>query len=88
MVNRAKTLRRPGLGGILVKIAKRQQEQRVDLPTIGPETIRKVAEAGLRGIAIEAGRTLIIKREETLDLAEKKGIFLIALEQAQCHKSH
>ena len=54
-----------GLGGVLVKIAKRQQEQRVDLPTIGLETVHKaLAKAGLRGIAVEAGRTLFsIKRK-------------------------
>lgn len=88
MIDRAKTLKRPGLGGVLIKIAKRQQEQRADLPTIGPETIRRAEEAGLRGIAIEAGRTLIIKQEEAIDLAQKKGLFLLALEHTQCHRSH
>lgn len=88
MLTRAKALKRTGLGGVLIKIAKRQQDQRVDLPTIGPETIRRVAEAGLRGIAIEAERTIIIKREETISLAEEKELFLLALEPTQCHRSH
>ena len=85
LIERAGALRRPGLGGILIKIAKRQQEQRVDLPTIGPETIHKMVKAGLRGVAIEASRTLILNREEVLKLAQKKGLFIVGLASSQCH---
>ena len=66
-------------------MAKHQQEQRVDLPTIGIETIRKVVHAGLRGIAVEAGRTLILNREEVLNLAQDKGLFIVGLTSLQCH---
>ncbi len=87
LIERSKHLQRPGLGGVLVKIAKRQQDKRVDLPTIGPETVRKVVAAGLRGIAIEAGRTLLLKREETIRLAQEKGLFLVGLGQVQCRRA-
>lgn len=87
LIERSKSLQRPGLGGVLVKIAKRQQDQRVDLPTIGPETVRKVLASGLRGIAVEAGRTILLKRDETLHLAQEKGLFLVGLGQAQCRRS-
>ena len=53
---------RSGRGGVLVKIAKPGQERRVDLPTIGPGTVARAAAAGLRGIALEAERSLIIDR--------------------------
>jgi len=86
LIERSKHLKRPGLGGVLVKIAKRQQDQRVDLPTIGPETIRRVVAAGLRGVAIEAGRTILLKREETIKLAQEKGLFLVGLGQVQCRR--
>ena len=55
LIERSASLHRPGHGGILIKIAKHQQEQRVDLPTIGLETVHKALEAGLRGIAVEEG---------------------------------
>lgn len=87
LIDRAGSLQRAGLGGVLIKIAKRQQEQRVDLPVIGEETVRKVAEVGLRGIAVEAGRTLILNREETLKLAQEKGLFVLGLASARCHTS-
>ncbi|OJW53455.1 MAG: hypothetical protein BGO67_01785 [Alphaproteobacteria bacterium 41-28] len=87
LIARAGALQRSGLGGILIKIAKRQQEQRVDLPVIGEETVRKAAKAGLRGIAVEAGRTLTLNREEMLKLANEKSLFVLGLASARCHVS-
>lgn len=84
LIARAGSLRRPGLGGVLIKTAKHQQDQRVDLPTIGPETVRNVLKAGLRGIAVEAGRTLILEREQTVKLADEFGLFIVGLASAQC----
>ena len=84
LMSRVGSLQRPGLGGVLVKIAKSQQDQRADLPTIGPETIYRAAEAGLRGIAIQAGRTLLLKQKETVQLAQEKGLFLVSLGHVQC----
>lgn len=87
LLHRVKFLKRPGPGGVLIKIPKRGQEERIDLPTIGPETIHQVKAADLRGIAIQAEKTLILKKEETLALAEKEGLFLVALGKMQCHVS-
>jgi DUF1009 family protein len=86
LIERAGALQRQGLGGILVKTAKRQQEKRVDLPVIGVETVRQAAKAGLRGIAIEAGRTLILNRGDLLKLAEEKSLFILSLPSSQCHR--
>lgn len=87
LIDRAGTLRRPGLGGVLIKAAKRQQEQRVDLPVVGVETVKNAVKAGLRGIAVEAGRTLILNREEMIKLAQKKGLFVLGLASAQCYRA-
>ncbi|MEZ5811462.1 MAG: UDP-2,3-diacylglucosamine diphosphatase LpxI [Rhizobiaceae bacterium] len=67
-------------GGVLVKCAKPGQDLRADLPSIGPATIDAVAGAGLAGIAVEAGRSLILEREETIRRADDKGIFVFGLE--------
>jgi DUF1009 family protein len=61
---------------VLAKCAKPQQDLRVDMPAIGPATIDAVAAAGLAGIAIEAGRVMIIERAETLARADRAGIFV------------
>ena len=62
--------------GVLVKRPKPGQELRVDLPVIGPETVRNAAAAKLAGIAVEAGMALIIDREELTALADSVGIFV------------
>lgn len=65
--------------GVLVKAAKPQQDRRVDLPVIGPETVRRAAAAGLAGIAAESGRVLVANREETRRAAEDAGLFVVGV---------
>lgn len=80
LIERCGGLRREGPGGVLVKLPKQGQEKRTDLPTIGPETVELAAAAGLRGIAIAAGATIMIRRAEVVDAADAAGLFLIAVE--------
>lgn len=65
--------------GVLAKLIKPGQDTRVDLPTIGPETVRLAAESGLAGIVTEAGRAFVIDREQTAALADAAGIFVAAI---------
>jgi len=76
LIGRCKSLKRDGLGGVLVKFSKQGQDTRVDMPAIGPETIRNVAEAGLRGIAVGAGSTIILDVDEVVHAADDAGIFV------------
>ena len=72
---------RPGAGaGVLAKAPKPTQETRVDLPTIGPATVRAVARAGLAGIVGEAGALLVLDRDGVIALADELGIFILGLE--------
>ena len=66
--------------GVLAKAQKPIQETRVDLPTIGPATVRAVARAGLAGIVGEAGRLLVLEREAVIELADQLGIFVMGVE--------
>ena len=74
---------RAGAGGVLVKVKKQQQELRADPPVIGVETVRLAAEAGLGGIAIEAGGTLVIDRDAVAAAADEAGLFVVAVEPAE-----
>jgi DUF1009 family protein len=65
---------RPGRGGVLVKRSKPGQDPRVDMPTIGPETIDQAIAAGLVGIEVQAGGVLILDRDETLRRADAAGL--------------
>lgn len=68
-----------GKYGVLVKTMKPGQDMRADLPSIGPETIGNVKRAGLLGIALEAGHTLILDRDETLARARSEKIFIYGM---------
>ena len=72
-----RALRREGLGGVLVKARKPGQENRVDLPTIGPETVEKASLAGLRGIAIEASGALVVDEERLVSAADARKLFVL-----------
>ena len=76
----------PKTGGVLVKLLKPQQDGRHDLPTIGPRTAETAARAGLAGVAAEAGRAILVGRDETIDAFRKAGLFLFGLKPAQQFK--
>jgi DUF1009 family protein len=64
---------------VLIKSPKRGQDLRLDMPTIGPETLKIMAEAGLAGIALRAGATLVLDREEVITLADTHKMFVTCL---------
>jgi DUF1009 family protein len=82
MLARAGALRRDGIGGVLVKLVKPTQDHRADLPTIGPDTVRNAAAAGLRGVAFAANATILAEREACLAAADAAGLFLLGLDSA------
>ena len=57
-------------------MARRNQDYRIDMPTIGLETIKKIAEINGRGIVIEADKMLFIDKEEVIKFANKNKIFI------------
>lgn len=67
-------------GGVLVKLAKPGQEMRIDLPTVGPETVRKAKAAGLAGIAIGAGAAIVLERGQLVAEADEAGLFVVGIE--------
>jgi len=79
LLKRCAALKREGQGGVLVKLKKPQQERRADLPTIGADTVRRAAEAGLNGIAVEAGQSLILDRPEVVAEANRLGLFVVGI---------
>ena len=80
MLRRCGDLARTGPAGVLVKLVKPGQDRRADLPTIGRITILAAAKAGLRGVAFEAGGTLLVDRAATIAEADMRGIFMLSLD--------
>lgn len=82
MLSRIKDLRASGKltengkNGVLVKAIKPNQDIRVDLPTVGADTAIMAHEAGLAGIAVHAGHSFILDREEMIQNAKERGLFV------------
>ena len=64
-------------GAVMIKVSKPNQDMRFDVPVIGVETIRIATESGVRVIAVEAGKTLLLEREAVADLAGAASISLV-----------
>ena len=60
-----------------------EQDGRHDLPTIGPATAERAKRAGLAGVAAEAGRAILVGRDETIEAFRRAGLFLAGLDRCQ-----
>lgn len=83
LINRCAGYRRKGVGGVLIKLRKPQQDMRIDLPTIGTKTIENLHRSGMRGIAVHAGNALIVDEREVIKLADKYNMFVIGINPAE-----
>jgi UDP-2,3-diacylglucosamine hydrolase len=86
MLARVAELRRSGRiaaaagRGVLVKAAKRDQDRRFDLPSIGPRTVEGAARAGLGGIAVVAGSTVVAEADRIAEVADRERLFVYGLQ--------
>jgi len=75
------TIRRAGKlaghGTVVIKVCKPGQDTRFDLPAVGAGTIRTMKEAGASCLAVEAGRTVFLDKEETIAVADFAGISIV-----------
>jgi DUF1009 family protein len=77
-IARAGELCRAG-GFVVVKVAKPQQDMRFDVPTVGCATIETLHKAGGRVLAVEAGKTILLDEAETIALADRYGLTIVAV---------
>ncbi len=67
--------------GVLVKAPKPGQDRRFDLPSIGPRTIENIARAGLAGLAVTAGSTIVAEADQAIAAADRAGISMIGVRE-------
>ncbi|MAF98634.1 MAG: UDP-2,3-diacylglucosamine pyrophosphatase [Micavibrio sp.] len=79
LIERCYNLHREGRGGVLIKLCKPAQDQDLDLPTLGPNTVELAARYGLSGIAVHQEHSLLLKREEVAEIANKHKLFVIGI---------
>lgn len=66
-------------GAVAVKVAKKNHDMRFDIPCIGAQTVRTCQEAGVKVLAFEAGRTIILERTAVEEMVERKGPSILAI---------
>lgn len=77
LIRRAAKISRGGFS--LVKVSKPRQDMRFDVPVVGLNTVRNLVRAKARCLAVEADKTIFIDREESINLADKKGLAIVAV---------
>lgn len=70
-------------GGVLVKMIKKGQDSRYDIPTVGPQTISLMSCAGLTCLALQTGWTMILSPDEFAELADEKGIAVVGVDYSE-----
>ena len=80
LLARCAALRYDGRGGVMVKLKKPGQERRADLPAVGLRTIEGAHKAGLAGIAVEAGGSIVVDRAEVGRAADAAGLFVVGID--------
>ncbi len=82
LINRCGSYQRSGRKAILLKIKKPQQDRRLDLPTVGLDTIKECIAAGFGGIVIDSGNALFLQAPQAVDEANQHGLFIVGIDTA------
>ncbi|GHU12249.1 hypothetical protein FACS189449_05580 [Alphaproteobacteria bacterium] len=75
LIDRCAQLRKSDHGGILVKVSKPQQDCRLDLPTIGVDTINRLNKNDFSGVAVEAGKCIVINKKSVIEQVDNFSMF-------------
>jgi DUF1009 family protein len=70
-------------GWILIKTSKPNQDQRFDVPCVGPDTIRSLAKNGAKCLVVEADKTMILDKPQTIELANELGIGIVGVKSSK-----
>ncbi|MDD3151082.1 MAG: LpxI family protein [Candidatus Gastranaerophilales bacterium] len=66
-------------GAVVVKVSKPEQDKRFDIPTVGLNTIKTMHKTGAKVLAIEAGKTFIVEKDEVVKFADKHNMVIVAV---------
>ena len=63
--------------GVLVKFPKKKQDKRLDLPTVGLNTLKQCKSAGLKGVVLKHKNNVFLDKIKTIKFANKNKIFIL-----------
>ncbi len=82
LITRSAKLRKAKIGGVLVKVSKPQQDGRLDLPTIGINTIENLHKNGFAGVAVECNKCIVLNKKAVIDKINEYGMFFISVKSS------
>jgi DUF1009 family protein len=82
MIERASRFCKAG-GWTLIKASKPDQDERFDVPCVGPDTIRSLAKYGAKCLVVEADKTIIIDKPKTIEIADQLGIAIVGVKSSE-----
>ncbi len=68
-------------GAVVIKVSKPKQDMRFDVPVVGIETLNSMKETGVRVLAVESGKCIIVEREKFLEKADEGGIVVVGIKK-------
>lgn len=74
-----------GDGAVVVKVSKPQQDMRMDVPAVGPDTLKSMENVNAKVLALEAHRSMIVDRETVIRVAENAGIVIVGISSETMH---
>ncbi len=74
-----------GDGAVVVKVSKPQQDMRMDVPAVGPDTLKSMEKVNAKVLALEAHRSMIVNRETVIREAESAGIVIVGISPETMH---
>jgi hypothetical protein len=74
-----------GDGAVVVKVSKPQQDMRMDVPAVGPDTLKSMENVNAKVLALEAHRSMIVDRETVIRVAESAGIVIVGISSETMH---
>ena len=74
-----------GDGAVVVKVSKPQQDMRMDVPAVGPDTLKSMEKVNAKVLALEAHRSMIVDRETVIRVAESAGIVIVGISSETMH---
>ena len=75
-----------GDGAVVIKVSKPQQDMRMDVPAVGPDTLKSMEKVNAKVLALEAHRSMIVGRETVIREAESAGIVIVGISSETMHR--
>ena len=83
MISRDNNYKKKGGGGVLIKLSKYNQNNLLDIPTIGIQTVKNICKYNYEGIFLEKNNCIVLNKNEVIDYSNKHNIFISTINKIE-----